>query len=258
MSENKETVGKTLLVAFVLCVVCSSIVATSAVLLKPQQVAAREQDRIRNILQIGGLLEEGIPLSEQVKRVTPRVIDFQAGKYTDAVTVAQAVDPKKLTKSDQTSVLLADDADIAKIKRQERYGVVYVVEKAGAVERVILPIRGYGLWSTLWGFIALDADLNTVVGMGYYQHAETPGLGGEVDNPAWKALWPGKRVYEGDVVALHVIKGKSDPSSPKAVHEIDGLSGATLTSKGVDNMIKFWLGPNGYGAFLKNLKKGEA
>lgn len=259
MSEQKETVGKTLLVAFVLCVVCSAIVATTAVMMKPQQVAAKEQDRIRNILAIAGLLKDDVPLAEQFKQVQPKVIDFQTGKFTAEMTVEQAVDPKRLTKSDKTSSEVPDEQDVAKIIRQERYGVVYVVEKAGKIDRIILPIRGYGLWSTLWGFVALEGDLNTVVGFGYYQHAETPGLGGEVDNPAWKSLWPGKQLFDGDNnVAIKVIKGKVDPSSPHANHEVDGLAGATLTSKGVHNMLQYWLGPQGYGNFLKHLKAGEA
>lgn len=259
MSEQKETVGKTLLVAFVLCVVCSAIVATTAVMMKPQQVAAKEQDRIRNILAIAGLLKDGVPLDEQFKQVQPKVIDFQTGKFTAEMAVEQAVDPKRLTKSDKTSSEVPDEQDVAKIIRHERYGVVYVVEKAGKIDRIILPIRGYGLWSTLWGFVALEGDLNTVVGFGYYQHAETPGLGGEVDNPAWKSLWPGKQLFDGDNnVAIKVIKGKVDPSSPHANHEVDGLAGATLTSKGVHNMLQYWLGPQGYGNFLKHLKAGEA
>ena len=122
-----------------------------------------------------------------------------------------------------------------------------------------MPIKGSGLWSTLYGFLALEADLNTVAGIGFYEHAETPGLGGEVDNPLWKAKWVGKLVYGDDAgVALGVIKGEVDLSRPAAIHQIDGLSGATLTSKGVHNLIRFWLGENGFEAFLVNLKNGEA
>lgn len=260
MSEPmKETTTRTLLVALILCVVCSAIVATTAVLLKPQQQAAKEQDRIRNILAIAGLLQPGIPLQEQFKQITPRVIDFQSGKFTDAMTVEQVLDPKKLTRDTQQSQDLNDEEDRAKIGRRENFGVVYLVEKDSRLDRIILPIRGYGLWSTLWGFVALNADLNTVAGFGYYQHAETPGLGGEVDNPAWKALWPGKQIYSNDgSVALKIIKGKVEPGAFEAQHKVDGLSGATLTSKGVDNMIHFWMGEYGYAPFLHNLKHGEA
>jgi Na+-transporting NADH:ubiquinone oxidoreductase subunit C len=259
MSQQQETTGKTLLVAFILCVVCSAIVSTTAVMMKPRQQAEKEQDRIRNILAIAGLLQEGVSVQEQFKQITPKVMDFETGKFTDAMTVEQVLDPKKLTKSDATSTELSDEQDVAKIGRREHYGVVYLVQKEGHLEKIILPIRGYGLWSTLWGFVALEADLNTVSGFGYYQQAETPGLGGEVDNPLWKALWPGKQIYNtGHEVVLKIIKGKVNPSAVDAKHQVDGLSGATLTSRGVQNMMHFWMGKDGYSAFLQHLKNGEA
>jgi len=123
---------------------------------------------------------------------------------------------------------------------------------------VILPIKGYGLWSTLYGFIALESDLKTVAGIGFYEHTETPGLGGEVDNPKWKASWVGKRAYNSDGLALEVIKGKVDLARDGADSQIDGLAGATLTTKGVDNLVKYWLGQQGFKPFIDNLKTGEA
>jgi len=256
MSQSEST-SKTLLTALILCVVCSAIVATAAVLLKPQQNAAKENDRNINILQIGGLYDANKPVPEQMQQVTARVIDFNTGKFTDAMTVAQAIDPKKLAR-DPAKVTRVGEVDPAKINRRENFGVVYLVEKEGKLDRIILPIRGYGLWSTLWGFVALEPDLNTVIGLGYYQHAETPGLGGEVDNPKWKALWPGKQLFANDQVSIKIIKGVVNPEDPEAVHKVDGLSGATLTSKGVDHMLHFWMGEMGYGKFLKNLKAGQA
>lgn len=137
---------------------------------------------------------------------------------------------------------------------------MYLVEKEGQLDSIILPVHGYGLWSTLYGFLALEGDLNTVVGLGFYSHAETPGLGGEVDNPQWKALWPGKKIYEEGSWSpeIRLIKGNVDPTSSSAPYQIDGLSGATLTSNGVTHLVQFWMGENGYAPFLKNLKAGEA
>lgn len=124
---------------------------------------------------------------------------------------------------------------------------------------MILPIKGYGLWSTLYGFIALEGDLNTVAGIGFYEHAETPGLGGEVDNPLWKAKWEGKKVFDDEgKTALKVIKGPVDSKRAGSEYQIDGLSGATLTSRGVSQLIQFWLGENGFAPFLTKLKEGEA
>lgn len=255
MINMSESTSKTLLTALVMCAVCSAIVATAAVSLKPMQTAAKENDRNINILQIAGLYEPGKPIAEQMQQVTPKVINFDTGEYTEAVSVAQAIDPKKLARDPSNARPLGDD-DPAKLIRRENFGVVYLVEKNGKLDRVILPIRGYGLWSTLWGFVALAPDLNTVIGLGYYQHAETPGLGGEVDNPKWKALWPGKQLFEGGQVAIQLVKGSVSADDPQASHKVDGLSGATLTSRGVNNMLQFWLSDKGYGKFLKNLKSG--
>ncbi len=122
---------------------------------------------------------------------------------------------------------------------------------------MILPVRGYGLWSTLYGFLALESDGNTIAGLGFYEHGETPGLGGEVDNPRWKAQWPGKEVYEDGDPVIRLIKGSVDPNAANAEHKVDGLAGATLTSKGVTNLLQFWLGERGFKPFLDNLKSGE-
>lgn len=257
MSQSSESTSKTIVTALIMCVVCSAIVATAAVLLKPQQTRAKENDRNINILQIAGLYDPSRSIAEQMEQVTPRVINFDSGKFTDEMTVAQVIEPKKLARNPNHVTRLGDD-DPAKLIRRENYGVVYIVEKEGKLDRIILPIRGYGLWSTLWGFIALEPDLNTVIGLGYYQHAETPGLGGEVDNPKWKALWPGKRVFEDDHVSIKIVKGTVSADDPAAAHKVDGLLGATLTANGVHNMLQFWLSDMGYGKFLKNLKAGQA
>jgi len=147
--------------------------------------------------------------------------------------------------------------DTASIKRQPKYATVYLARnEAGEVETIVLPINGYGLWSTLYGFLALKTDLNTVVGLGFYEHAETPGLGGEVDNPKWKSLWPGKKVFgENGNVKIELVKGSVDPASPNADYQVDGLAGATLTSRGVSHLVQFWLGENGFGPFLAKLKE---
>ncbi|RLA45698.1 MAG: Na(+)-translocating NADH-quinone reductase subunit C [Gammaproteobacteria bacterium] len=255
---DKDSVGNTIKVTLLLCIVCSVFVSAAAVLLRPAQQANKDLDRKTNILAAAGLLKPGISIDEQFASVTSRAIDLDTGKFTEAVDVA-VYDQRKASKDPALSEQLSREVDIAKISRRIKYATVYLIEGDQGIEKVILPIKGSGLWSTLYGFLALDADLNTVAGIGFYEHAETPGLGGEVDNPLWKAKWVGKRVYGDDTgVALGVIKGKVDTSRAGSEHQVDGLSGATLTSKGVDNLIQFWLGENGYEPFLANLKDGEA
>ena len=253
---NNDSTKKTILVAVLLCVVCSVIVSTAAVLLRPAQVENKSRDFKRNILAAAGILEKGVPVEEQFAQVTTRVIDLSTGKYTDAVDVA-TFDQRKAAKDVKLSDSLDAETDIAGLSRREKYANVYIIEGEQGISSVILPIRGYGLWSTLRGFIALESDLNTVIGLGYYEHGETPGLGGEVDNPKWKSIWTGKSIYKNGEVQLAVVKGNVSTDTPDAEYKVDGLSGATLTSDGVTNMIKFWLGKNGFELFLTNLKNGE-
>ena len=186
------------------------------------------------------------------------MVDIATGKFTDVVS-PDTYEQRKAAKNPELSVSLSKEEDVAGISRRAKYAVVYLVRNGDDLEKVVLPVRGPGLWSTLYGFIAIEGDLNTVAGLGFYEHGETPGLGGEVDNPLWKDNWPGKKIYgEDGEVQLTVIKGSVDKSRPEAIHQVDGLSGATLTTRGVDNLIEFWMGENGFGKFLSNLKAGEA
>lgn len=259
---NKESTVRTLTVAVLVCLVCSVFVAGAAVALKPTQAENRQLDKQRSILAIAGLGEAGMS-AKQVKalfgeRIQAKVVDLQNGTFTD-VQNPTTFDALKAAKDPKLSIELSGEQDIASIKRREDFSTVYMVEQDGQLQTLILPVRGYGLWSTLHGFIAVKGDLNTVVGFGFYQHGETPGLGGEVDNPKWKGLWVGKTLFdENGKLAVEIIKGGVDPQSPKAVHQVDALAGATLTSKGVNNLLHFWLGENGFGPFLAKLGKGEA
>ncbi|MFL0809085.1 MAG: Na(+)-translocating NADH-quinone reductase subunit C [Agarilytica sp.] len=255
---NKDTVTKTISVAFILCVVCSIIVSMAAVQLRPAQKANKALDIQVNILKAAGLYEAGADIDEAFESIETKLVDLSTGKFSEELEVV-SYDQIKAAKNTSLSDELSSEDDIASLSRREKYAKVYVVNGEQGIEKIVLPIRGYGLWSTLKGFIALESDLNTVVGLGYYEHGETPGLGGEVDNPRWKGVWPGKKVYSADgSVALSVIKGIVSETTPNAEHKVDGLSGATLTSDGVDYMVKFWLGDMGYAPFLTNLKNGEA
>ena len=252
-----ESVSKTFTVALTLCIVCAVVVSSAAVFLRPAQEANKLLDLKTNILASAGLLEEGVDVETQFEKISVKLVDMDTGRYTDAIDPA-TYDQRKASADPALSVALSADDDIAKIKRRANYSKVYVVENELGLEKVILPIKGYGLWSTLYGFIALESDLKTVAGIGFYEHTETPGLGGEVDNPKWKASWIGKQAYSDDAYVLEVIKGKVDPGRGGAESKIDGLAGATLTTKGVDNLVRYWLGDQGFKSFIENLKTGEA
>lgn len=264
--SSKETMGKTFTVAFLLCFVCSIVVASSVVLLKPIQQKNKALNLKANILAAAGLLKEGATSAEiedSFSAIKAQLVDLDTGEYVDPGVVGKATaleyDQRKAAKDPKFSMTLEKKDDIASIKRRVKYAKVYLVEEAGKTKTIILPVSGYGLWSTLHGFLALEGDANTVVGLGFYEHAETPGLGGEVDNPRWKAIWPGKKVYDleaGSAPKLGLIKGAVDKSRPEAIYQVDGLSGATLTSVGVTNLVQYWTGEQGFRKYLDRLRKG--
>ena len=272
MSSNDST-GKTLLVAVTLCIFSSIFVSYAAVALKPAQVANKMLDKNKNILAAAGMLKLGDKVSgKQVsemfeKHIEVKIVDLKTGEYLtpenakadwqkDIAEHPEKYDQRKASKLPQQSEVLDGAIDRASIKREAKLATVYLVkDDAGKVQSIVLPVHGYGLWSTLYGFLALKTDTSTVVGLGFYEQAETPGLGGEVDNPKWKALWPGKKVFnDKGEVDIRLIKGSVDSNSPRADHEVDGLAGATLTSRGVTNLVNFWLGENGFGPYLAKVK----
>jgi len=248
---------KTYIVAFVLCLICSIAVSSAAVMLKPVQDKNKQLDKQRNIVAIANLAQKGMSVDQAFAQVEAKVVDLQTGNYVDAIDAktfdarAAAVDPKQ-------NLVLSKDQDLASIKRRAKYATVYLVkDEQGKLQKVILPISGYGLWSTLHGFLALQGDVNTIVGLGFYEHAETPGLGGEVDNPDWKAQWVGKKAFDDQGnIAIRITKSPVAETDPRAVYDIDALSGATLTSNGVNNAVHFWLGSDGFGPYLQKLRQG--
>jgi len=258
--SSNDSIKKTFIVAALLCLVCSVVVSTAAVLLKPTQTANKEKDFKINILRAGGIYDSGIAdgktVDEMFANISTKLVDLDTGLYTDAVDV-DSFDQRKASKDPALSDSLSAADDLAKISRRVKYAKVYMVENHEGIEKLILPVKGYGLWSTLYGFIALESDLNTVSSFAFYEHAETPGLGGEVDNPGWKSIWSGKQVYQDGQVGLEVIKGNVNANSPNAAYQVDGLSGATLTSVGVSNLVKFWLGDMGFAPYINNLKNGD-
>jgi Na+-transporting NADH:ubiquinone oxidoreductase subunit C len=258
---DKEGLANVLLVAIAVCLVCSIVVSTAAVVLKPQQQLNQELDQKQNILRAAGMLPEGSNvdaegrgIEELFSQFEVRAVDLRTGEFTDAVD-PQAYDPIKAAKDPERSRDLSDAEDIATLGRRENISLVYIREKDGQIDRLVIPVRGYGLWGTLFGYLALEGDLKTVAGLGFYSQKETPGLGGEVDNPVWKAQWPGVALYDSSgEPAVRLVKSRSPEGSDASRYEVDALSGATLTTRGVQNLVRFWTGELGFGPFLDNLK----
>lgn len=260
MAGKNESVGKTLLVAFLVCLVCAVVVSTAAVTLRPVQQKNQTLDRRVNILQAADLYQPGMDVEKAFNTIERKFIDLESGEYVEK---PDSYDQLKAAKDPDQSERLSGEEDIAGIKSQADVAEVFLARNDdGELSRIILPVRGYGLWSTLYGFMALEADGKTIAGLGFYQHGETPGLGGEVDNPKWKALWEGKKLYDEDGdIAIEVVKGSVDSGTPNAENKVDGLAGATLTSKGVSNLVRFWVGEKGFGPYLERMRNqsgGEA
>ena len=253
LAASPDSVGKTLFVAVTLCLFASMIVSVAAVSLRPVQEANKARDKQLNILQVAGLYQPGTDVSEAFAAFEPQVLDLQTGVFTDQFDAASFDD---LAAAQDPELSRALDVDPAGIGRQSRYKTVYLLrDDAGDLDKVILPIHGYGLWSTLYGFIAVEENGNDIFGLQFYQHGETPGLGAEVDNPRWKALWSGKKLHDADGDLQITVAKTQTAAGPD--HHIDALAGATLTSAGVDNLVKFWMGEEGYAPFLNALQAGE-
>lgn len=252
-----ESVGRTYMVALIIFSVCSMLVSGAAVGLHEKQQANKELDRKKNILIAAGIYDANVPIAESFKMVDPKIVDLDTGEYVSPDVLDPATYDQRLASQDtDLSIRIPPQDDLAGIGRREKYAFVYFIKKEGKVDQVVLPVNGKGLWSTLYGFAALDVDLNTVRGLTFYEHAETPGLGDKIDDPAWQKLWVGKKVYgEQDAVDIRVIKGIVDPNNPQAIHQVDGLAGATLTSNGVTNLMQYWFGDHAFKPYLSAAKE---
>ena len=243
------------------CLVCSIFVAGAAVSLKPMQDANVLLDRQTKVLVVGGLMEEGDDLSAAEigelfdSNVTARAVDLALGTYDENID-ADDYDQRKASKDPGRSRQVEDNP--AKVRRVPDIGLVFEVRnETGELDAIIIPIEGMGLWGTLYGYLALGPDTRTIKGITFYEHKETPGLGGEVDNPRWKALWPGRKAFDDRwSPKIEVIKGFAG-SPDQDPYSIDGLSGATITSRGVGALVRYWLGDDGFGPYLANVRSGS-
>ena len=252
-----ESVGRTYTVALIIFSVCSMLVSGAAVGLHDKQQANKELDRRKNILIAAGIYDANVPIAETFQMVDTKIVDLATGEYVSSDVLDPATYDQRLASLDaDLSIRIPPQEDLAGLGRRERYSFVYFIKKDGKVDQVVLPVNGKGLWSTLYGFAALDADLNTVRGFTFYEHAETPGLGDKIDDPAWQKLWVGKKVYdEQGAVDIRVIKGIVDPNNPQAIHQVDGLAGATLTANGVTHLMQYWFGDHAFKPYLSAAKE---
>lgn len=255
LALSNDSLEKTINVALALCLVCAVLVSLATVVLRPLQAHNKALDMKRNILDVAGLLQEDTDIDQAFReKIESKIVDLSTGEYVDNIN-ADEYDQRKAAKDPAQNEAIPADKDIASIRFKAKYTKIYMVKNGDQLQSIILPINGYGLWSTMYGFLALEPDAQTVQSINLYDQAETPGLGGEVVNPNWRALWKGKKVYsDKGEVALTLVKGGVDESRPDAAYKVDGLAGATLTSRGVSNLIQYWMGADGYAAFLNKFR----
>jgi len=254
LALSNDSLEKTIAVALSLCFVCAILVSIAAVALRPLQIENKALDMKKNILDVAGLLQDDTDINSAfAQQIEAKLVDVATGEYVDGDI--EAYDQRKAAKDSAQNVALTKDQDIASIKVRAKIAKVYLVKEGDTIKSIILPMHGYGLWSTMYGFLAVDADGQTVQSINFYDQGETPGLGAEVVNPNWRALWAGKKVYdESGAVSLGLIKGLVDTSKPGSEFQVDGLAGATLTSVGVTNLVKFWMSQEGFAAYLDKVR----
>lgn len=258
MSKSNETIAKTVGVVVGLCLVCSLIVSVAAVGLKPKQIENKQLDTQRNILAAAGLDQhQGSVADVYAQYIDAAVVDLGTGQLVPGKD-GNLFDQRVAAKDPSRSTLLDPEQDLAGLKRRADQANVYFAKNdQGQLDAIILPMHGRGLWSTMYAFVAIDPSATEIKGLVYYDQGETPGLGGEVANPNWQALWQGKKLFdEQGKPAIQLVKGGANPSSPNFEHQVDGLSGATLTANGVQATFDFWLSEQGFGPFLKHVRAG--
>jgi Na+-transporting NADH:ubiquinone oxidoreductase subunit C len=257
-SRPNDDPGKILAVAISLCLVCSVLVSGAAVLLKPLQDRNQALAVRKQIVSVAGFQADSVQQVEALFRqhIETRIVDLDSGKFDDSVDPA-SFDPRAASRDPATSRALAPNEDPARIRRRPNLAPVYLVRDGERIKTVVLPVFGYGLWSTMHGLIALAGDGRTISGLTFYEHGETPGLGDFIESPAWQAQFPGKLAFdEQGKLRLAVVKGGVNPASPEARYQVDAVAGATLTSNGVNNLLRYWLGEQGFGPFLERLRAG--
>ncbi len=246
-----ESRAKTIVVAFLVSAICAALVSGATVMLRPIQAAnraAEEQARI-------AALVKGIPgmatlLEEAGGSLSSVVIDLESGRAATGVTSATLetalADPANWSAIDP-------GRDLAGLGQRPDFAQVYLLRDGDRVSLALLPVAGQGYGGRIEAVIALRGDRNTIAGIAVTRHSETPGLGARIEESSWQAGFPGTELRdEAGEMRFRVAHG---PAS--GVHEVDGITGATRTGRGVTQMVRFWLGPDGYGPLLDAIGRGE-
>ena len=261
---DRESTGYTIGFAAAVCVVCALVVAVAAVGLRSRQEENALAFRQKNVLLAAGLVKPDAALSDRElqaifdRHVETRLVEIASGRYEEGGKIDPRTYNQRRARNDPAMSRAAPPND-AKVARLPTYGGVFLIRDGTGdktVQQVVLPIEGIGMWGTLYGLLAVDRDGKTIRGITFYDQKETPGLGGEIGNPKWQALWVGRHAYDANwAPKLTVIKGTAGPPE-RDPHRVDAISGATITSNAVSRLVGFWLSGDGYGPYLKRFREG--
>ncbi len=253
----RESAARAVLITLLVCTICSALIATVVSVLQPYREQNRALERTQRIRE----LVAGVPGLEDLvgplgsARLEPRVVDLASGSYVEGVDPA-LLDARAAARDPASSIALPPGRDLAGIGRRANLATVFEVFENGELRLLVLPVHGAGYVSTLYGYLALDADLDTVRGLSFHEHGETPGLGSEIENPRWREQWSGKRLRDpSGELRIEVARGRAPASGEDAAHQVDGITGATRTGIGVTRLLRFWVGPDGFGPFLERLRR---
>ena len=257
---NNDSPQKALLVVFLVALVCSVLVSVAAITLKPKQLRNQLVERSRNIISLTGLVPVGATLSDDqilaaVEQLDIRVVDVDTGEFDASIDPVE-FDARAAVNNPDLSIAIPPVDDVAKLSRRARHAVVYLVWDDNELSRVILPIHGQGMWSTLYGYLALEADLNTIAAVSFYEQTETAGLGDQIQRPDWQAQWEGRQLFDSQGnFRFRVAAGAVEEGSTAARHQVDALTGASVTADAVTQLVAYWFGSNGYANFLGGLQQ---
>jgi Na+-transporting NADH:ubiquinone oxidoreductase subunit C len=223
----RQSNGYIVMYAAIITLVCGGLLAFASISLKDKQDANIALEQKKNILSSVITLQEGIDINDLYsKKVKSFVIDFNGN-------VKEGVKPEQV-------VVAAE----YKKKPEDRLLPIYEFQSEAdptKVEFAVMPVYGYGLWNNIWGFVAVKSDFNTIQGVKFSHQGETPGLGARIESEEVQERFKGKTIFEnGTLTAVAIQKGEGKDYS-KDPHKVDGMSGATLTGKGVNNMLKDYL-----------------
>ncbi len=252
----RESATRAIVITLLVCTVCSALIATTVSVLRPyrdQNRALQQTARIQEMIAtVPGLEDVVDPLASD--QLESRLVELATGAYIDDAA-DERFDPRKAARDPETSLALPRERDLAGIGRRANHATVFLVSEGDELRLLVLPVYGAGYISTLYGYLALDTDLNTIRGLSFYEHGETPGLGSEIENPRWREQWSGKWLRDpSGELRIEVAPGPAPSRDEDARYQVDAISGATRTSRGVTNLLRFWLGPDGFGPYLQRLR----